>query len=79
MDIAKLNDKIRKDRNALLAQARIVAGICGAGISLLLLPLSQAAGNHFSKQRNDPTFGLQMGTVLVCGSFCSWARSCFSR
>lgn len=52
----------------MLAQARIVAGICGAGISLLLLPLSQAAGNHFSKQRNDPTLGLQMGTVLVCGS-----------
>lgn len=66
--LPNLMTKSRKDRNALLAQARIVAGICGAGISLLLLPLSQAAGNHFSKQRNDPTLGLQMGTVLVCGS-----------
>lgn len=67
--LPNLMTKSRKDRNALLAQARIVAGICGAGISLLLLPLSQAAGNHFSKQLNDPTLGLQMGTVLVCGSF----------
>ena len=61
--LPNLMTKSRKDRNALLAQARIVAGICGAGISLLLLPLSQAAGNHFSKQLNDPTLGLQMGTV----------------
>lgn len=45
--LPNLMTKSRKDRNALLAQARIVAGICGAGISLLLLPLSQARAITF--------------------------------
>lgn len=56
------------DRNKLLANARVVSQISGSFIVLIVLQLSQLAGNAVSKSIGDNVKGLQLGTVIVCGS-----------
>lgn len=56
------------DRNKLLSDARAVSSLSGSFIVLIVLQLSQLAGNHFSAEFSNHSKGLQLGTILVCCS-----------
>lgn len=54
------------ERNKILADAKIVSTIGGSLIVLIVLQLSQYAGNIFAEKIGDNARGLQTGTILVC-------------
>lgn len=53
-------------RNKLLANAKIVSTIGGSLIVLIVLQLSQYAGNIFAQKVNNSADALQIGTISVC-------------
>lgn len=54
------------ERNRLLSNARVVSSLSGSFIVLIVLQLSQLAGNYFSEKYSNNSKGLQVGTIVVC-------------
>ena len=66
--ITSLMTESEKDRASILSLARIVAGIAGALILLMIVPLSQSAGAVFTAKGMSQSQGLQWGFIVVCGA-----------
>lgn len=60
--------KSSSERNKLLANARIVSTISGSLIVLVVLQLSQLAGNTISQKMDNHANAMQLGTMIVCCS-----------
>ncbi|MBR5596758.1 MAG: MFS transporter [Lachnospiraceae bacterium] len=67
--ITSLMTESEKDRASILSLARIVAGIAGALILLMIVPISQSVGGSFTAGGMSQSKGLQMGFIVVCGIF----------
>ena len=67
--ITSLMTDSEKDRASILSLARIVAGIAGALILLMIVPISQAVGGSFVAKGMTQSKGLQWGFIVVCGIF----------
>ena len=67
--ITSLMTESEKDRASILSWARIVAGIAGALVLLLIVPISQSVGASFTANGMAQSKGLQWGFIVVCGIF----------
>ena len=67
--ITSLMTESEKDRASILSLARIVAGIAGALVLLMIVPISQSVGASFTANGMTQSKGLQWGFIVVCGIF----------
>ena len=67
--ITSLMTESEKDRASILSWARIVAGIAGALVLLMIVPISQSVGASFTAGGMTQSKGLQWGFIVVCGIF----------